>query len=103
MCCGSGVSIIRVYNNGLYQCFVYEVNLLFCILLFCHCSCNVTYCWCAGFPLVLCVAVTNVACILFCFYIVGNVCVLLIGVQSLQCSKYLVMCINICVSCVSYF
>jgi hypothetical protein len=39
MCCGSGVSVIY---NGLYYCFVYKVNILCYILLFYHCSRNVT-------------------------------------------------------------
>jgi hypothetical protein len=34
-CCGSGVSVI--YTNGLYSCFVHEVNILYYILLFHHC------------------------------------------------------------------
>jgi hypothetical protein len=55
------------------------------------------FCWCAGFALVLCVAVPNVTCILLCFYIVVSGCVLPTVVHSLQCSKYWVICINVCV------
>jgi hypothetical protein len=94
MCCGSGVSVI--YNNVLYYCFVYKVNILCYMLLFYHCSCNVTYillmCW---FFLVLCVTVLkvlNVSCSWFCFYIGGRMYVLLTSVSFLQCSEYWVMC-----------
>jgi hypothetical protein len=56
-----------------------------------------TFYWCIGFSLVLCVAVLNVLHSWFCFYIGGKVCVLLTDVHLLQCSEYWVMCINVCV------
>jgi hypothetical protein len=39
-----------------------------------------TFCWCVGFSLVLCVAVLNVSCRWFYFCIRGRVCVLLTSV-----------------------
>jgi hypothetical protein len=74
------------------------------IPLFYHCSSNVTYillvCW---FSLVLHVAVLNILCSWFCFYIRCRVCALLTGVHFQQCSEYWVMFITVSFVCKLFF
>jgi hypothetical protein len=84
----------------LYACFVGLVYLLYIIMyfvnvLFIYC-CSIivvvmllTFCWCVGFALALCVTVPEVSCSWFCFYIGCMVRVLLTGVHFLQCSEYI--------------
>lgn len=79
-----------------YINFLFKRWICYVLLFICNCDFFVVF---GALDSFLCTLCSYSGCFTqwFGFYIGGKVCVLLIGLNFLQCSEYCVMCISICV------